>query len=208
MSITAITVFCGSSPGRSPQYLQSARELGSCFARHGIKLVYGGGNVGLMGEIAKSVIDNGGSVLGIIPEAMKTIEGSGRETIPGVEEIVVKTMHERKQLLNHHCDGFITLPGGFGTFDELFEALTWAQLNIHTKPIGLLNTRGYFDHLITMVDNAVEEGFVRAAGRNLIIVEQDVEALLEKMQSYQIPRGAQYGFSWTKDQGGMNEKEI
>ncbi|KXS20571.1 hypothetical protein M427DRAFT_119728 [Gonapodya prolifera JEL478] len=207
-SIKAVTVFCGSSSGRHPEYLESAKRLGAILASRNIHLVYGGGAIGLMGEIAKSTIENGGQVLGIIPEAMKNVEGSGRESIPGVSEIVVKSMHERKQLLNHHCSAFIAMPGGYGTFDELFEVITWAQLNIHRKPIALLNTRGYFDHLVAMVDNSVTEGFVRPEGRNLLIVERDPEQLLAKMEGYEVPRTAQYGFKWTKDQGGMKEEEI
>ena len=155
-------------------------------AGRGIGLVYGGGGIGLMGTIARAVIEAEGEVTGVIPYALATKERALDTSFESrVEMRVVKTMHERKALMAELSDAFIALPGGLGTFEELFEALTWAQLGIHHKPLGLLNTAGYFDPLLTLIDCAIEEGFVRPRYRKLIVVSPNIEDLLAQISSYQ-----------------------
>ncbi len=184
--IKRICVFCGSSTGVREVYLEQARELGWAMVARGIGLVYGGGGIGLMGAVAQAVIEAKGKVVGVIPFALATKERaleSASET--QVELRVVKTMHERKATMTRLADAFVALPGGLGTFDELFEALTWAQLGIHRKPIGLLNVEGYFDPLLTLIDRAIDEGFVRPKYRNLIVVASEIEDLMTQLFSYQ-----------------------
>lgn len=179
----AIAVFCGSSPGRNPIYKELAIDLGRTFAQRGITLVYGAGNIGLMGAMADAVLENGGKVLGAIPHFIKEKEVCHT----GLTELhLVDSMHQRKQLMAELADGFITLPGGFGTLDELFEILTWKQLQLHAKPIGLLNWNGYYDHLIAHIDRMIAEGFIKPHHRDLLIVADTLEALLDAM--LQAPR--------------------
>lgn len=185
-SIQRVCVYCGSSLGSAPVYATAAQTLGMVLAARGIGLVYGGGSVGLMGMVAQAAIDGGGTVTGVLPRSLKTKEIA--ETIYG-ELIEVRTMHERKALMTRLTDAFIALPGGFGTLDELFEALTWGQLGIHAKPIGLLNVNGYFDGLIAWIDNAVSQGFIRPQHRSLLVIDEEPTSLLEKLSNHEPPPG-------------------
>lgn len=178
-------MFCGSSNGRQEIYAEQARVLGQAMAFREIGLVYGAGGIGLMGAVADSVLEAKGEVTGIIPYALATKERAH----PAANMRIVNTMHERKALMAELSDAFIALPGGFGTFEELLEIITWGQLGIHQKPIGLLNTAGYYDPLLAMIDRAVEEGFILPNYRNLIVVDSEVEALLEKLFQYQALEG-------------------
>jgi len=153
-------------------------------ARRSIALVYGGGNVGLMGVVADAVLAGGGHVIGVIPEALMAKE-VGHRGLPDLR--IVKTMHERKALMAELSDGFVALPGGIGTFEEFFEIVTWAQLGMHSKPCGLLNVNGFYDPLMALVDHAIEERFVKRKQRDLIMVEPEFDALLERMASEHIP---------------------
>ena len=169
-----ICVFAGSSRGRRTEYRDAAEGLGQALLRRRLGLVYGGGRVGLMGVLADAMLAGSGEVIGVIPEAMvsKEVAHAG---IPDLR--VVRTMHERKALMADLSDGFIALPGGWGTFEELFEILTWAQLGLHRKPCGLLNVEGYFDPLIQLVEHAVIEGFLRAEYRSMLAVASSAEVL-------------------------------
>ena len=179
-----LCVFCGSSPGRSPAYIAAARRLGSLFARRGIGLVYGGGNVGLMGVVADAVLADGGEAIGIIPRALVDRElAHGRLS----ELVVVDSMHERKQRMHDRSDGFIALPGGFGTLDELFEALTWAQLGMHQKPCGLLDVDGFWAPLRALIERQVAEEFVRSHHAMMLLHNDDPEALLDAFAAYRPP---------------------
>ena len=179
-----ICVFCGSSPGFRPVYAEAARATGRLLVERGIGLVYGGGNVGLMGEVADAVLAAGGEVTGVIPRALMEREVGHR----GLTELhVVGTMHERKALMVDLSDGFVALPGGYGTLDELCEALTWAQLGIHARPCGVLNVEGYFDPLLALFDHAVREGFIRESHRALVLQATGPAALLDAMASFQAP---------------------
>jgi uncharacterized protein (TIGR00730 family) len=179
--IKRICVFCGSSIGKREVYAEEARGLGETMATNGIGLVFGAGGIGLMGAVADAVIAAKGEVIGIIPYALATKERAH----PAVEMRVVNTMHERKAMMAQLSDAFIAMPGGFGTFEELLEIITWGQLGIHQKPIGLLNVAGYYDPLLAMIDRGIEEGFILPQYRNLIVVASKAEALLEKLFSYQ-----------------------
>ena len=173
-----LCVFCGSSAGGRPEYAAAARELGALLARHGLGLVYGGGHVGLMGVLADAVLAGGGEVIGVIPQALVDRELAHA----GLTELrVVNTMHERKALMADLADGFLALPGGFGTADELFEILTWAQLGLHARPVGLLNVAGFFDPLLAWLDRTVAEGFLREQHRQLLIVGDHPEALIDAL---------------------------
>lgn len=179
-----VCVFCGSKPGRRPEYLEAARELGRALAERGYGLVYGGASVGLMGAIADTVLAEGGEVIGVIPETLVAREVAHHGLS---EQHVVKTMHERKALMAERADAFVAMPGGFGTFEELFEVVTWGQLGIHQKPVGLLNVAGYFEALLAMVDRGVEEGFIPNAHRALLCSQADPNDLLDRLSSYQMP---------------------
>jgi uncharacterized protein (TIGR00730 family) len=182
-----ICVFCGANAGHRPVYATAAVALGQELVRRGLGLVYGGGSVGLMGVLARAVRDAGGQVIGVIPAALTTRELMG-ETIGDL--LVVETMHERKAKMAALAGGFIALPGGFGTLDELFEAITWSQLGIHTKPIGLLNVDGFFDPLLAFIDHGVAEGFIRPQHRRLVeVVDTDPVALLDRLAHHEAPRG-------------------
>jgi uncharacterized protein (TIGR00730 family) len=179
-----ICVFCGSSPGTRPEYAAAARATGRLLAERGIGLVYGGGKVGLMGEAADAALAAGGEVVGVIPDALMAREvGHG-----GVTELhVVQSMHERKALMADLADAFVALPGGFGTWEEYFEVLTWAQLGIHPKPCGLLNVEGYYTPVLAMMDHAVAEGFVRPQHRALVLEAAAPEAMLERLAAFRAP---------------------
>jgi len=179
--IKRICVFCGSSPGRQERYVEQAQTLGRAMAARDLELVYGAGGIGLMGAVADAVIAAGGEVIGVIPYALATKERAH----PQAGMRVVNTMHERKAMMADLSDAFIALPGGFGTFEELMEIITWGQLGIHQKPIGVLNTAGYYNPLLAMIDHAVEEGFILPRYRNLIVVASEVDELIEKLFKYE-----------------------
>lgn len=176
-----ICVFCGSSPGARQEYVEAARSMGKALARRKIGLVYGGGNVGLMGEIARSAVDAGGEVIGVIPSWLVEREVAFTE----LKDLrVVTSMHERKALMAGLSDGFVALPGGLGTIEEFFEAATWAQLGLHKKPCGLLNVCGYYDSLTVFLDHSSEEMFVRPENRNMILMEESPERLIDLFEAY------------------------
>lgn len=175
-----ICVFCGSAPGNDPEFVAAASDLGQLLARRGIDVIYGGGRVGMMGALADSALVAGGRVHGVIPRAMVNLELAHDYL---TELHVVETMHERKALMAEMADAFIAMPGGFGTLDELFEALTWSQLGIHDKPCGLLNTRGYFDSLLDFLDRAVNQGFIPAGHRNLLFDESTAAVLVDNIEA-------------------------
>ena len=171
-------MFCGSSAGVRPAYAEAARAMGDLLARRGIEIVYGGGAVGLMGELADAALDAGGTVIGVIPHALVSMEAA-HDRLSDLR--VVRTMHERKALMAELSDAFIALPGGLGTFEELFEVLTWAQLGLHPKACGLLDVEGYFGPLLACLDHAVNEGFVRPENRALVIHDVDPSRLLSRL---------------------------
>lgn len=179
-----ITVFCGSSSGTEAVYAEQATLLGQTLAKRDIELVYGGANVGLMGTIANSVLSNGGKAIGVLPDFLRSKEIAHKEL---TELILVGTMHERKTKMNDLCDGVIALPGGFGTLDELFEMLTWAQLGLHKKPIALLNIDGYFDALILFTQTMVEKGFLKEVNQQMLLVSDSIDELLDRMENYVPP---------------------
>ncbi|MGV1963883.1 MULTISPECIES: LOG family protein [Rhizobium/Agrobacterium group] len=171
-------VFSGSNNGRKPDYVSAAKRLGKALATSGIGLVYGGASIGLMGTIADAARSNGGEVIGVIPRALAENEVAHT----GLADLrIVETMHERKALMAALSDGFIALPGGLGTLEELFEVWTWAQLGYHSKPCGLLDTAGFYRKLESFLDHVVDEAFVTASHRNILLVEEDAEALLSAM---------------------------
>jgi hypothetical protein len=180
-----IVVFCGSSLGFSPIYKEAAIAVGNYFAENKIGLVYGGGKVGMMGVLADTILAQNGDVIGVIPKLLEKEE----VVHAGVEEMIVcKKMSERKVIMSKLVVGYITLPGGFGTLDELFEALTLGQLQIEQKPIGLLNINGFFDAILLQLDKMVEEGYLRPAGRDLLLVATSVPQLMQKMGAYKAPK--------------------
>jgi len=181
-----VCVFCGANAGIRAEYGIAAQGLAAVLARRGLGLVYGGGNVGLMGVLADSMLQAGGEVIGVIPQSLVAKEVAHR----GVTELrIVDTMHQRKALMNELSDAFIALPGGFGTLDEFFEILTWAQLGIHGKPSGLLNVSGYYDRLLAMLDHAVTEGLLRPAHRALVIADTDADSLVQRLVSFSTAAG-------------------
>ena len=179
-----ICVYCGSNPGNRSEYAAAAQALGRLLVDEGIRLVYGGGRVGLMGVIAEAVMAAGGEAIGIIPAALDRREIAHR----GVTELrIVGSMHERKALMNELSDGFIALPGGFGTFEELCEMLTWSQLGIHDKPVGLLNVTGFYDPFLRLLDHAVAERFLHPDHRSLLLSDIDAPTLLDRMRAFVPP---------------------
>lgn len=178
----SILVYCGANSGKNPAFKEAAEALGARFAKDNIRLIYGAGSVGLMGVIADAVLANGGQVTGVIPDFLVKMEVGHR----GLTEIhVVESMHERKALMEKLCDGIITLPGGFGSIDELFEILTWAQLGLHQKPIGILNVNGFYDFLLKQLEVMVQEGFLKLESHDLLLVADNIDDLLEKMKNFQ-----------------------
>ena len=180
-SIKSLCVYCGSSLGNRPEILESARVLGMELARRDITLIYGGGKVGIMGVIADAVLSSGGQVLGVITQFLDSKEVGHNDL---TELHIVDSMHERKALMAELADGFIALPGGFGTLDELFEILTWRQLELHRKPCGLLNSEGYFDQLLAFLDRATSDKMLRPEHLSLLISDQDPDRLLDRMLTY------------------------
>ena len=177
----AIAIYCGSATPSNPVYIEAARHVGHTLATRGITVVYGGGRLGLMGAVADAALAADGKVIGIIPEALVGAEVAHRGC---TELLVVKNMHERKQAFTDLSDGFINLPGGVGTMDEMWEAVSWAQLGYHNKPVGILNIAGYYDHLIAFNAHMNATGFVRDAHKDILIVADQLDDLLAKMESY------------------------
>lgn len=182
-----IAVYCGSATPADPRYIELAGEVGRTLARRGIGVVYGGGRRGMMGALASGALGAGGEVIGVIPEAL-----AGNHRNPGevanndcTELRVVANMHERKQAFTDLSDGFLTIPGGVGTMDELWEAVSWAQLGYHAQPVGLLNAFGFFDHLIAFNRHMIETGFIRAAHAGIIVAERELDLLLERMAAHE-----------------------
>lgn len=182
MAMNRLAVYCGSATPADPLYIDTAREVGRTLAERGISVVYGGGRLGLMGAIADAALAAGGEVIGVIPRSLVEAEVAHR----GLTELhVVETMHQRKQAFTDLSDGFVTLPGGTGTMDELWEALSWAQLGYHAKPVGLLNAGGFYDLLIGFTRHMGEVGFLRPQHQGLMIVDATLDGLLAKMAAYQ-----------------------
>jgi uncharacterized protein (TIGR00730 family) len=179
-----ICVFCGSSPGHDPRYLEAARTMGRTLARRGLGLVYGGGSVGLMGAVADAALAAGGEVTGVIPRVLQIRELAHRSL---TTLHVVGSMHERKALMAELSEGFVALPGGMGTLEELSEVLTWAQLGLHARPVGLLDVAGYYQPLARFFDQAVSAGFLRPAHRRLLLVGDQPEALLDQFAAWRGP---------------------
>jgi uncharacterized protein (TIGR00730 family) len=176
-----ICVFCGSSPGARPEYSEAALELGHALADKNIGLVYGGGNVGLMGKIATAVIEKGGNVTGVIPKALAEKEVAFTE----LDDLrIVGSMHERKALMAQLSDGFIALPGGLGTIEEFVEVLTWAQLGIHQKPCGLLNVCQYYKKFSDFIDHVIDQNFLEKGHSDMVLVDDNPQSLLKKFESY------------------------
>jgi len=182
-----ICVFCGSNAGARSEYAEAARALAAVLVERKLGIVYGGGNVGMMGVLADAALKRGGEVTGVIPRTLVDKEVAHR----GVTELlIVETMHERKALMNDLSDAFIALPGGFGTLDEFFEVLTWSQLGFHGKPCALLNVAGYYDRMLAMLDHAVAERFLRPAHRELVISDTDPSRLLQRLSAFSTaPKG-------------------
>jgi uncharacterized protein (TIGR00730 family) len=180
--VRRLCVFCGSSPGARPAYGEAAEELGRVLVAEGIGLVYGGGKVGLMGRLADSVLAEGGEAIGVLPEALVAKEIGH----PGLEDLrVVGSMHERKALMADLSDGFVALPGGLGTVEELFEVYTWAQLGLHRKPCALLDVDGYYEGVASFLSHAVEERFLREDHRTMLIVEREPSTLVERLRRFE-----------------------
>lgn len=180
MALKTITVFCGSRLGNDPRFEESAKALGQCLAKNKINLIYGGGKVGLMGTIAKTVADAGCEVTGFLPEFF--IERSGKELDSIGKTVLVEDMHTRKRNMLEQADALIALPGGYGTIEELLEMVTWFQLKLHDKPVGLLNVANYWDGLIEWIQNAVKAGFIYGENKDILIVANDCETLLQKLK--------------------------
>jgi len=185
MPLHSLCVFCGSSDGARSEYLEAATAFGRLLATMGTTLVYGGGATGMMGAVADAVLAGGGSVVGVIPKslALKEIMHEG-----ATEMHVVDSMHERKALMASLADGFVVLPGGFGTMEEMFEIVTWLQLGLHRKPCGVLNVEGYYDPLVALIERFIEEGFVANEHRSLLLIDSDPIRLVERMAIHPPPR--------------------
>lgn len=187
----SVCVFCGSNPGNDPVYAAGATAMGAEIARRGLTLVYGGGAVGLMGVVANAALEAGGEVHGVIPRALREKE-VGHNGLTRLE--VVDTMHTRKARMAELADGFVAMPGGIGTFEELFEVWTWGQLGIHTKPLGFLNIGGFYDPLAAFLDNTVEAGFLKQSHRAMAMTDTEPETLLDRMEQY-VPSAT---FKWVE----------
>ncbi len=193
--LKSVCVFCGANPGKRPLFAATARGMGEALARRGIALVFGGGRVGLMGAVSAAARDAGGRVVGVIPAALqkKELAYDGGDL---TELIVVRSMHERKARMAELADGFIALPGGYGTFEEICEMITWAQLGIHRKPCGVVNVDGYFDGLLGQFDRAVAEGLIKPPHRGLVVAAPDAETLLDTMSAWQPPE-LEFKLDWS-----------
>ena len=185
----SLCVFCGSSPGRDPEHLALARALGRRLATEGIALVYGGASVGLMGALADAALEEGGEVVGVIPRGLVAREVAH----PRLSElVVVDSMHERKAVMSDRSEGFVALPGGLGTLEELFEVWTWGLLGIHAKPVALLDATGYYDPMLGFLDSAMAEGFVREPHRGMLIAARTVDDLLDSLRGWSAPAVTQW----------------
>ena len=182
--LKTVCVFCAANPGSHPQYVERAAAMGRHLARSKRRLVYGGGRTGLMGALADAALDAGGEVIGIMPRHLVDREVAHTEL---TELRVVSSMHERKALLAELSDGFLAMPGGLGTLEELFEIWTWGQLGLHSKPYGLLQVEGFFTPLLDFLDQAVTAGFIRAANREMLVVDDDPAALIARMEAARVP---------------------
>lgn len=178
--LNSLAIFCGSSLGTSEQYVNSALKMGEALVNNDISLVYGGGNIGLMGKIASYVSEHDTQVIGVLPKRLNLPQVVNKKV--ETKRIIVDTMHERKAKMYELSDGFIALPGGIGTFEEFFEAFTWLQLGYHNKPVGLLNVNGFYDELLKFLINATESGFMKKAVLDILVVEEDPYVLIEKMK--------------------------
>lgn len=185
--LRSVCVFCGSSPGVRAEYAEAARALGELVAKKGLTLVYGGGHVGMMGHLADAAIAAGGEVVGVIPEHLMRPEVAHQQLS---ELLVVDSMHTRKRTMAERADAFVVLPGGYGTFEEMFEMVTWLQLRLHAKPVGIVNVEGYFDHLLAFLRHAAGEGFIRPQHWDLIIVEPSPSLLLERLPLHEVKSAA------------------
>jgi uncharacterized protein (TIGR00730 family) len=183
-SISQLAVFCGSQTGHNPVYFQAAQALGQEMARRKMTLVYGGGRIGLMGAVAVAVRENQGDVIGVIPRALADKEIAFEDA---TELFVVETMHERKAIMANRAEAFVALPGGYGTCDELFEILTWAQIGYHQKPVAIWNVNGFFTPLLAWLDSLVTEGFLRPMHREALIVADDLPTLFDALEAF-VPR--------------------
>lgn len=177
----AVAVFCGSSLGNDERIINQSKELGKEFVNRQITLIYGGSKIGIMGTVAKEVIDAGGKTVGVIPKFLKTKEIVNNHL---TELIITENMHDRKVIMYEKSDGFIIIPGGFGTMDEFFEITTWGQLGLHTKPIGILNSNGYYDALISQCKTMVATGFLKQENLDAVVIDSTIEGLLDKMNNY------------------------
>lgn len=177
-----IVVFCGSSEGTDPKFAQDAYDLGSKLAKEGIGLIYGGAKIGIMGKVAQGALDHNGRVVGVIPDFLKRKEVYH----DGLSELIItQNMHDRKRKMHELSDGILMLPGGFGTLEEFFEMLTWAQLGLHSYPIAILNTNRFYDELLQMLKKMVEKGFVKTENLDAILVDDNIDTLLEKMEAFE-----------------------
>lgn len=184
-----VVVFCGASLGKGQVYYDHAYTLGRILANNGIAVIFGGGKVGLMGAVAEGALHHDGRVVGVIPKFLRTKEIAHEDVSQLIE---VENMHERKMRMHELSDAIIAMPGGWGTMEELFEMMTWAQLGLHKKPVGILNVNGYYNSFITMMDNMVTEGFLKQELRDMLLVSEKVEDLIAKMQNYTPPEVTKY----------------
>jgi uncharacterized protein (TIGR00730 family) len=185
----SITVFCGSSFGSDEIYKEQATLLGQTLAKRNIQLIYGGANVGLMGAVADGALSSGGKVIGVLPHFLQSKEIAHQQL---TELVLVETMHERKTKMNELCNGVIVLPGGYGTLEEFFEMITWAQLGLHKKPIAILNIDGFYDDLINLVKTMVDKGFLKQINRDMLLISDTIDELLEMMSNYEAPTAGKW----------------
>ncbi|MEP1097594.1 MAG: TIGR00730 family Rossman fold protein [Cyclobacteriaceae bacterium] len=185
----SVAVFCGANDGSLPVYSEQARHLGGRLAEIGIRVVYGGAKIGIMGKVAEGALNAGGEVIGVIPSFLQTIEVAHDNL---TEMLVVETMHERKTKMNELSEGIIALPGGFGTMEEFFEILTWGQLGLHSKPMGLLNIDGFYDSLVTQFDVMVDNKLLKPDNREMVLVSNNIDDLLDRMRQYKAPAVAKW----------------
>ncbi|MEE4196067.1 MAG: TIGR00730 family Rossman fold protein [Bacteroidales bacterium] len=180
----AIAVFCGSSSGNNGNYRSEAHRLGQILAKKNIRLIYGGAKIGIMGAVAEGVLSEGGKAIGVLPRFLQSKEIAHDKL---TQLILVDNMHERKTRMHEMSDGVIALPGGFGTMEELFEMLTWAQLGLHQKPIGVLNIDGFYDPLVSLLENMVDKGLLKQKNREMLLIDNHIETLLQRMDNYVAP---------------------